>query len=691
MDMTAAIGFEEFKKQADIIHHNRFKYVPSSYTNTRGSIKFFDPVTNDNYEQRIVNHLKGSLPRELQKKEFADKSQSEFIINAASVHNGFYSYEHVEYINNQTKVLITCPKHGDFLQKPNDHLSGHGCPSCKSEKRVISEEEFISRARQVHGDKFDYSQLDYKNIISAVNIICPKHGMFTTTGRIHLRSDCPKCSKDKEKVSIGEFKQRLFNRHGDKYSVIEDSYDGMKSPARFICSKHGEYEYLPFNCLNVESAGCKECKRENSMNDGDQVLELVKLKHRNKFNYSKFKYSGMNYPCIVTCIKHGDIETTPYKLLIQEYGCLRCSQESVGERSLLNEEGWRPRLIELHPNLDFSESVYNGYDNPIEFKCPIHGKQFRIVGHLFQGYGCQLCSKETGMNRYETEIYNFLKSVYDGEIVIQDRSVLNGRELDFYIPEHNLAIEFNGIAFHHSSKDLDDKFLSQMYRDKNYHYRKLIDCKNKGITLISIPDFYWIVPNKKEIIKNKIKHYLKMDERVFARKCYIAEISNEVANIFYNLTHIEGAGFKYRDQESYGLFHNGDLVMCVSIGYIYNQSSKRFEAKVNRISTESNTTVVGGLTKLLKFLKNKYGTFKYDFTMSFGASTIDNFEYQYIGPRYFWVNKTTLKYYHRNHCQKHLLEKHFNEPLLDNDTESTYMQRLGFLKYYDCGIGQIIF
>lgn len=66
--MTAAIGFEEFKKQADIIHHNRFQYDPSSYTNTRGSIKFFDPVTNDNYEQRIVNHLKGSLPRELQKK-----------------------------------------------------------------------------------------------------------------------------------------------------------------------------------------------------------------------------------------------------------------------------------------------------------------------------------------------------------------------------------------------------------------------------------------------------------------------------------------------------------------------------------------------------------------------------------------------------------------------------------------------
>lgn len=66
--MTAAIGFEEFKKQADIIHHNRFQYDPSSYTNTSGSIKFFDPITNYNYEQRIVNHLKGSLPRELQKK-----------------------------------------------------------------------------------------------------------------------------------------------------------------------------------------------------------------------------------------------------------------------------------------------------------------------------------------------------------------------------------------------------------------------------------------------------------------------------------------------------------------------------------------------------------------------------------------------------------------------------------------------
>ena len=160
------------------------------------------------------------------------------------------------------------------------------------------------------------------------------------------------------------------------------------------------------------------------MNDGDKVLELIKLKHGDKFNYSQFKYSGMNYPCIVTCSKHGDIETTPYKLLIQEYGCLRCSQELIGERSLLDEKEWRPRLIELHPNLDFSESVYNGYDSPIEFKCSVHGKQSRLAGKLFQGYGCELCSKETGMNRFENEIYEFLKSVYDGEIIIQDRSVL---------------------------------------------------------------------------------------------------------------------------------------------------------------------------------------------------------------------------------------------------------------------------
>ena len=135
-------------------------------------------------------------------------TQEEFIERATEIHNGKYDYSKVNYVNNSTKVCIICPEHGEFWQSPSHHLRGSECLKCANYKKWdwkrISKEEFIKRARQVHGDKYNYSQIDYVNVITKVNIICPIHGVFhqTPNNHINLKQGCPLCSIKKNKTKI---------------------------------------------------------------------------------------------------------------------------------------------------------------------------------------------------------------------------------------------------------------------------------------------------------------------------------------------------------------------------------------------------------------------------------------------------------------------------------------------------------
>ena len=114
------------------------------------------------------------------------KATEEFIRKAREVHGDKYDYSKAEYKNHLTKITIICPEHGEFQQIPSGHLSGHGCPKC-SGKAKLTTEEFIRKAREVHGDKYDYSKVDYKNANTNITIVCPEHGEFEQRPADHLR------------------------------------------------------------------------------------------------------------------------------------------------------------------------------------------------------------------------------------------------------------------------------------------------------------------------------------------------------------------------------------------------------------------------------------------------------------------------------------------------------------------------
>ena len=117
----------------------------------------------------------------------------EFIERAIKIHGNKYDYSKVNYISAQTKIKIVCPEHGIFMQIPNSHLSNRGCSRC-SEKHKPLKEEFIEKAKKIHGKKYDYSLVNYINNKVNIKIICPEHGVFEQTPNRHLAGcNCPVC------------------------------------------------------------------------------------------------------------------------------------------------------------------------------------------------------------------------------------------------------------------------------------------------------------------------------------------------------------------------------------------------------------------------------------------------------------------------------------------------------------------
>ena len=122
------------------------------------------------------------------------KTKREFIKDARKIHGRKYNYSKVNYIDNKTKIIIICKKHGEFLQIPNSHLKNHGCSRVIGNNNKTTK-EFIKDAEKIHGERYDYSKVNYKNAKTNIIIICKKHGEFYQSPTSHLNgSGCPKCS-----------------------------------------------------------------------------------------------------------------------------------------------------------------------------------------------------------------------------------------------------------------------------------------------------------------------------------------------------------------------------------------------------------------------------------------------------------------------------------------------------------------
>ena len=368
------------------------------------------------------------------------------------IHGDEYDYSKVEYVKALEKVIIICKKHGLFYQKPSLHLTGHGCAVCGGSV-LKTTSQFIQEAKEIHGDKYNYDQVEYINTKTKVNIICPNHGKFEQNPHDHIAGHgCDNCSGTYLKTTA-QFIQESKEIHGDKYDYSKVEYINAKSKVNIICSKHGEFEQIASSHLFGQ--GCSNCGNlKKSLSKRKPVDDFTKRAcniHGDTYDYSEIEYIDLQTPIKIICKIHGGFMLKPTKHIHRHQGCPKCQRKKNYSKSQMQ---W----------LNFM-SEYNN----------IH------IQHAEN----------------------------DGEFIIQTTKF----KADGYCQETNTIYEFHGDYWHGNPKVFNTQeynkttncSFGELY-EKTLEREKMI--KELGYNLVVIWEYDWDKINKSiKFLQNKFKPY----------------------------------------------------------------------------------------------------------------------------------------------------------------------------------------
>lgn len=383
--------------------------------------------------------------------------------------------------------------------------------------RLKSKEKVLQDFREVHGDRYDYSLVDYKNSTTKVTIICPEHGSFEQTPKNHSKGrGCHLCGyKSGRRWSQEDFINKAREIHGDKYDYSLTVYETYHKKVTITCDCGFVFEQEPAS--HLAGKGCMKCANRYSMTYQD-FLDLAPK----DVEYHQDTWVNIKTPMMMTCSEHGDFWLAP-QLKLKGYSCEECG---LGVRRKLTLEDFILKAREVHGD-KYNYYSYVDYTTPVDISCELHGifKQ-RPSSHL-QGCGCPRCGRIS--SKPEDILADwFMSRGYEVKQQYKP-SWLVPKSLDIYVPELNLAVEYNGYKFHHSTKNLSS-FYDRTYKDPEYHKDKYLICKDNGIDLVHIfdtepfdtwlavfdnyiknPDNFEITFENTERIKNRFVYYGKSE------------------------------------------------------------------------------------------------------------------------------------------------------------------------------------
>jgi hypothetical protein len=447
----------------------------------------------------------------------------------------------------------------------------------------LSHNEFITKARAIHGDKYNYLRTSYSIALKKVVILCPQHGEFLQFPFNHLKgSGCPKCGIDVRtgaRFDTQEFILRARASHGDKYDYSKAVYTGFSTSVEIVCLEHGLFFQRANN--HIAGIGCPKCAMASKR---DKLLKIYTVPESSKLqptNKSALKDNQRVFLCNcgretvlpAYAVEKGKIKTCgkcSYKSkgfwLSQRWGMLTL----VGEQKLPDE--WSPFS---HQEFDFSCSC---------------SKTTRVrMADIIDGHtmscGCRIPGKGEGSPVREIEDYiTGLNIPFESD----NRSVIAPLELDIWIPSHNLAIEFNG-QYYHSLDGTKSPLAKYRHRDK---FRS---CQEKGILLLQVDEHEWKSQITKTIWKSIIASKLGAHKRVFARDTVFESISKEEAEDFLLQNHLQGETPVVNHEWCFALSLRDKVVGVIA----FARHEKKY-LNLTRMAFPLGMTVVGGAQKLFK-------------------------------------------------------------------------------------------
>jgi hypothetical protein len=288
---------DEFIEKAKAIHGGKYDYSKVEYKSNKTKVCIVCPIHGE-FWQVPNSHLSShGCPKCGVKYRSEKKSYSkDTFIDRAKLIFPQYDYSLLEYVNSHTKIKLICPIHGEFEIKPYHLLNGHGCKKCGQilthDKQRKTKEEFIEEAKKIHGDKYDYSKVNYVNTETKVCIRCLEHGDFWITPHAHLsgKQGCPVC-----KESQLEKEMRLFLSEKNIKHINKKHFD-------WLGQQHLDF-YLPEYNVAIECQGIQHFQNVEYFGGNKSFIERLERDSRKKklcdennvpiLYYSSFKYKGV--------------------------------------------------------------------------------------------------------------------------------------------------------------------------------------------------------------------------------------------------------------------------------------------------------------------------------------------------------------------------------------------------------------
>ena len=373
--------------------------------------------------------------------------------------------------------------------------------------KKLTTEDFIQKAHEVHGDKYDYTKSIYTKRHEKLIITCPVHGDFVQEAGAHLCGQgCPKCGRlntiNKQKDTLETFINKAKKVHNNKYDYSKVNYINSKTPIKIICPIHGEFQQVPI--YHTQGSGCPKCAHFLTT---EKFIQKAKEIHNNKYDYSKVVYENTDKQVCIICPEHGEFWQTPHEHL-RGHGCQKCARESNKIAISYTKKDFIEKSNKIHNNkYNYSKVKYIDSKTPVEIICPKHGSFWqRPQDHYLNECGCPKCTLKS-----QTKLYERLKEAFLTEEILFEvgNSVVTWLELqrfDIYFPKYNIAVEYNGIQHYipieHFGGKLD--FESTLKRDE----LKRQKCKENNCTLFEVKydytekDYQKLVENIQNIINN---------------------------------------------------------------------------------------------------------------------------------------------------------------------------------------------
>jgi len=435
--------------------------------------------------------------------------------------------------------------------------------------------EFIQISSKIHNGKYDYSEIEFKNKSSKVKIRCIEHGTtFYQIPRLHMAGStgCKECINHRRKMTN-------LKNHGVEYPLQSSN---IKNKVKKTCiKKYG------FDNPSKSTVVRKKIKNTNMQRLGVEHQWQSK-KIQDKVKTTMRKRHGVDNPQQSNKIKEKTKKTN-----IEKYGmsCPIHTPDNIAKRKLENIKKYgneHPSQSHIDPVIIDKLKDENWlYDQHIINKRPLCviaddlGINESTIGRYLHNHNIETHNYYRSAG--ENEVATFIKSL-NIEIIQNTRKIIPPYELDIYIPEHKLAIEYCGLYWH----------SEQAGKSENYHRNKLDMCNKKGIQLITMFESEW--KQRQSQIKNKLRSLLHCNssETIYARKTNIVHVTKKQKQKFFNNNHIQADG---PGSINIGLMCD-DLVACMS----FIKINRDYELR--RYATSCH--VPGGFTKLLKFFIDSY-------------------------------------------------------------------------------------